>query len=53
MLRKLILLAITAGVTKKLYDEYRTSQLRSPFPTSRRPPEGYAARRARQTGQPA
>ena len=44
MLRKLILLAVAAGVTKKLYDEYRASRMRSPFPTSKRPPEGYVRR---------
>jgi hypothetical protein len=40
MLRKLIMLAITSGVAKKLYDNYRRQQLRTPFPTSSRPPEG-------------
>lgn len=40
MLRKLIMFAITAGIAKKLYDTQRTSQLRTPFPTSKRPPEG-------------
>jgi hypothetical protein len=43
MLRKLIMLAITSGVAKKLYDNYRRKQMQSPFPTSQRPPE----RRAR------
>ena len=41
MLRKLILLAIASGIAKKLYDEWRVTQLRTPFPTSKRPPEGY------------
>lgn len=50
MLRKLILLAITAGVTKKLYDGYRSTQLRSPFPTSKRPPEGWARRQSQGRG---
>jgi hypothetical protein len=45
MLRKLIMLAVTSGVAKKLYDNWRQAQLRTPFPTSGRPPEG---RRARQ-----
>jgi len=40
MLRKLIMLAITSGVAKKLYDNYRQKQVRTPFPTSGRPPEG-------------
>jgi hypothetical protein len=40
MLRKLIMLAITSGVAKKLYDNYRQKQLRTPFPTSSRPREG-------------
>ncbi len=40
MLRKLIMLAITSGVAKKLYDNYRRQQLRTPFPTSGRPREG-------------
>jgi hypothetical protein len=39
MLRKLIMLAITSGVAKKLYDHYRQKQLKTPFPTSR-PAEG-------------
>ena len=39
MLRKLIMLAITSGVAKKLYDHYRRKQLKTPFPTSR-PAEG-------------
>ncbi len=43
MLRKLIMLAITSGLAKKLYDNYRRQQLRTPFPTSRRPPEGRQA----------
>ena len=41
MLRKLILLALASGLAKKLYDEWRASHLRTPFPTSSRPPEGY------------
>lgn len=39
MLRKLIMLAITSGVAKKLYDNYRQKRARTPFPTSR-PAEG-------------
>jgi hypothetical protein len=39
MLRKLIMLAITSGIAKKLYDNYRHKQLRTPFPTSGRPME--------------
>jgi hypothetical protein len=39
MLRKLIVLAITSGVAKKLYDNYRHKEGRTPFPTSR-PAEG-------------
>lgn len=41
MLRKLILLAVASGLAKKLYDQLRTNQMRTPFPTSSRPPEGY------------
>jgi hypothetical protein len=41
MLRKLILIAIASGLAKKLYDQWHTSHLRTPFPTSSRPPEGY------------
>jgi hypothetical protein len=44
MLRKLIMLAVTSALAKKLYDNYRRAQLRTPFPTSSRPPEGAAAR---------
>lgn len=44
MLRKLIMLAITSGVVKKLYDNYRRKQM-SPFPTSKRPPERRAGSR--------
>lgn len=40
MLRKLIMFAITSGLAKKLYDNYRQKQMRTPFPTSGRPPEG-------------
>jgi hypothetical protein len=40
MLKKLILLALASGLAKKLYDR-RGSRLRTPFPTSGRPPEGY------------
>jgi hypothetical protein len=39
MLRKLLMLAITSGIAKKLYDNYRQKQLRTPFPTSGRPME--------------
>ena len=41
MLRKLILLAVASGLAKKLYDQWHASHLRTPFPTSSRPPEGY------------
>lgn len=43
MLKKLILLAIASGLAKKLYDQsvQRTNRMRTPFPTSSRPPEGY------------
>jgi hypothetical protein len=43
MLRKLILLALATGLAKKLYDSSirRANRLRTPFPTSSRPPEGY------------
>jgi hypothetical protein len=46
MLRKLIMLAITSGLAKKLYDNYRQKQLQAqaPFPTSGRPPQGRAER---------
>jgi hypothetical protein len=44
MLRKLIMLAITSGLAKKMYDSYRAKNLRTPFPTSSRPPEGRARR---------
>jgi hypothetical protein len=43
MLRKLIMLAVTSALAKKLYDNYRSTQLRTPFPTSSRPPQGRAA----------
>ena len=36
MLRKLIMLAITSGLAKKLYDNYRRKQ--NPFPTARHHP---------------
>jgi hypothetical protein len=39
MLRKLILLAVTTGLAKKLYDQWRAGQMRTPFPTAKRPPE--------------
>lgn len=41
MLRKLIMLAIGAMIFKKLYAESRSPQMRAPFPTSGRPPEGW------------
>jgi hypothetical protein len=44
MLRKLIMLAITSGLAKKLYDTYRRKQMRTPFPTSRHHPERRAGR---------
>lgn len=34
MIRKLILLAITAGLAKKLYDSRAAPKSRSPFPTT-------------------
>ncbi len=37
MLRKLIILAITSGVAKKLYDRY-AARPQTPFPTARRHP---------------
>lgn len=37
MLRKLIMLAITSGLAKKLYDSYRQNR-RAPFPTAKRHP---------------
>lgn len=40
MLRKLILLTLASAIAKKLYDR-RHARLRTPFPTSSRPPEGY------------
>jgi hypothetical protein len=43
-LRKLILFAITSGLAKKLYDNYRRKQMRTPFPTSRYPPKRRAGR---------
>ncbi len=42
MLRKLIMLAVTTGLAKKAYDSYKQNQMRTPFPTSSRPPEGRA-----------
>lgn len=46
MLRKLIILAVTTGLAKKLYDNYRQKQGtdRMPFPTSSQPREGRARR---------
>jgi hypothetical protein len=47
MLRKLIMLAVTTGLAKKLYDNYRQKHdvaERTPFPTSSRPREGRARR---------
>jgi hypothetical protein len=41
MLKKLILLAVVSGLAKKLYAQWRADQLRTPFPTSSRPPEGH------------
>lgn len=45
MLRKLLVLALTSGVAKKIWDNIREKQMRTPFPTSSRPPEGKAKRR--------
>jgi hypothetical protein len=36
MLRKLIMLAITSGLAKKVYDNYRRKQM--PFPTAKEHP---------------
>jgi hypothetical protein len=47
MLRKLIVLAITSGLAKKVYDNYRQKHAATPFPTSSRPPEGKARRRTK------
>jgi hypothetical protein len=47
MLRKLIMLAITSGVVSKLYKHYRETRVRTPFPTSSRPPEGNARGRGK------
>ena len=47
MLRKLIMLAITSGLASKLYKNYRNTRMRTPFPTSSRPPEGNARERAK------
>ena len=38
MLRKLIILAITSGIAKKLYDRY-TGRPQTPFPTAKHHPE--------------
>ena len=47
MLRKLIMLAITSGVAKKVWDNYRQKHTQAPFPTAGRPPEGRAKRRTK------
>ncbi len=47
MLRKLIMLAITSGLAKKVYDNWRHKNAQTPFPTSSRPPEGKAKRRTK------
>jgi len=47
MLRKLIMLAITSGVAKKVWDNYRQKHAQTPFPTSSRPTEGKARRRTK------
>jgi hypothetical protein len=47
MLRKLIMLAVTTGLAKKLFDNYRQKSDvagRTPFPTSGRPREGRGRR---------
>ena len=49
MLRKLIMLAITSGLAKKLYDSYRRKP--TPFPTERHHPKrpgGHAGEPGRQ-----
>ncbi len=52
MLRKLIMFAITSGLAKKLYDNYRRKQMRTPFPTSRHHPEHRAGRSKTRGGHP-
>jgi hypothetical protein len=49
MLRKLIMLAVTTGLAKKVYDNYRRndSQKRSPFPTAKEHPGASSAGRTR------
>jgi hypothetical protein len=49
MLRKLIMLAITSGLAGKLYKNYRETRMRTPFPTSSRPPEGNSRGRAKKS----
>jgi hypothetical protein len=40
VLRKLIMLDITSGLAKKLYDNYRRKQ--APFPTASHHPRGHS-----------
>ena len=47
MLRKLIMLAITSGLAKKVWDSYRHKNMQTPFPTSSRPAEGKSRRRTK------
>jgi hypothetical protein len=42
MLRKLIMLAITSGLAKKVYDNYRRKQ--TPFPTAKDHPRASGGR---------
>ncbi len=42
MLRKLLWLAVSSGLAKKIYDHYRRPK--APFPTSRRHPQRMASR---------
>ena len=37
MLRKLLWLAVSSGIAKKIYDHY--TRPKAPFPTARRPPQ--------------
>lgn len=42
MLRKLIMLAVTSGLAKKIYDNYRRRQ--HPFPTAKEHPRASGGR---------
>lgn len=43
MLRKLLWLAVSSGIAKKIYDRY--TRPKTPFPTSRNHPQRTASRR--------